>query len=112
MFVLESDGATLRLQSIPSISLPGYMGHDEITVRDNVLWSSFPTYIDAKGPRLDMQWKPEDVLSGKLPRLDMQWKPEDALSGKLPIASGSDTNAAPSGSTRKLRFDYATGRWE
>ena len=96
--VLESGGGGFSVRRLPSVSsatVPGYMGHDTVSVRNGTIMRSFPTYAHKTQVRIDRKWKPEDVVRGE-----------------APIKVKPDSNADPSGATVELRFDYAADRWE
>ena len=96
VFVLESAGKSFRVRDVPDIrSVSEYMGHEEIVVKDGKIRCRFPTYVDHE-----------------FPRIDMQWKPKDAVSGELPVRSEPDSNANPSGATRTLQYDYSAHNWK
>ena len=98
LFVLEGTpaGFVLRLlPDLPAVGKPGYMGHDQVAVRDKVIHRSFPSDDD----------------TGKT-RVDRQWTVKDGVQGESPVKTGGDSNAAPSGKTVRFRYDYAAGEWK
>lgn len=82
--LLESSDASFAVRALPPVaSTPGYMGHDQVTVRNGRILRSFPTYLDGT----DRPGTGEGVD----PR--------------------PDTNAHPTGRTMILAYDREEGRW-
>jgi hypothetical protein len=100
LVLLESTADSYTIRSLPPIpaaaaTAMGYMGHDAVEVAGGVIRRTFPSYATEGGPRIDRQWDRDD-----------------AIAGKSPIKVAGDSNMDPSGSTRRLRLDLTTGRWE
>jgi hypothetical protein len=93
---LETEKNGFRIRRLPPPPpVPGYMGHDTISIQHGIITRSFPTYS-----------------SGVKTRIDRQWQPKDVLKGRVPVKMKPDSNAAPSGATRRLRFNYILNAWE
>lgn len=71
-----------------------YMGHDEIHVSDGIITCRFPAFSNDPGPRVDRQWRPDDLATGR-----------------LPVKSSPDSNASLSGKTVTMIYDLTSGQW-
>ncbi|MES9869969.1 MAG: PliI family lysozyme inhibitor of I-type lysozyme [Sedimenticola sp.] len=88
IIVLESSGDRFLITHLPPIpEVPGYMGHDSISIENGSIVRSFPTYAHKSKIRIDRQWKIKDGIEG-----------ESRLKEK------PDSNVDRSGSTTKLLF--------
>ena len=84
-------------QVLPDISsklVPGYMGHDSVSVRSRRVFKSFPTYHRSTGVRVNQQWGVDE-----------------AIQGISPVTKGPDSNASLSGETVWVFYDFESGEW-
>gem|GEM_PF-3103878 len=96
IIVLESNGDNYSIAHLPPIpTVQGYMGHDSVSIRNNSIIRSFPTYANKQGIRINRQWQAKD-----------------GVKGQIPVKVRSDSNVDPSGSTVEFQFNYLAGKWE
>lgn len=87
--------AIVHIPDPPATLLNGYMGHDTVLIKDDLIVRQFPTYIDQAGLRVDRQWEPNALTE----------------QGELPVKVSTDSNAGPSGKDRELRYSVPQEQW-
>lgn len=96
IILLESSGDRFSITHVPPMpAVPGYMGHDSVSIENGSIVRSFPTYAHKEAIRIDRQWQITD-----------------GIEGQNPIKVKPDSNVDPSGSTTKLHFNCDSGKWE
>ena len=94
--IVESSAGSFDVIHLPPVSSTrGYMGHDEVHVREGRIIRSFPSYEDHSPMRVRRQ---RNAGRGT----DRESSPR----------ARPDPNASPSGKTVRLAFDRATGSWQ